>query len=130
MNGPQMNDWTIWVLLVSVLVGVIGHFFVYRILSALTRRTKNTMDNLFIKHCYRPLQWIAVLFVIQLFLPLKLSEEYLTIAKQGLSLLFIGLISFLLIKTTYVLDAYIINRFDIDQKDNLGARKVRTQLNV
>ena len=125
-----MNDSTLWFLLVSVLVGVIGHFIVYRILSALTRRTKNTMDNLFVKHCYRPLQWIAVLFVIQLFLPLKLSEEYLTIAKQGLSLLFIGLISFLLIKTTYVLDGYVINRFDIDQKDNLRARKVRTQLNV
>jgi len=125
-----MNDWTLWFLLVSVLVGVIGHSFVYRILLALTRRTKSTMDNLFVKHCYRPLQWIAVLFVIRLFLPLKLSEEYLTIAKQGLSLLFIGLISFLLIKTTYVLDGYVINRFDIDQKDNLRARKVRTQLNV
>ncbi len=125
-----MNDWTLWFLLVSVLVGVIGHFFVFRILLALTRRTKSTMDNLFVKHCYRPLQWIAVLFVIRLFLPLKLSVEYLTIAKQGLSLLFIGLISFLLIKTTYVLDGYVINRFDIDQKDNLRARKVRTQLNV
>ena len=125
-----MNDWTLWFLLVSVLVGVIGHSFVYRILLALTRRTKSTMDNLFVKHCYRPLQWIAVFFVIRLFLPLKLSEEYLTIAKQGLSLLFIGLISFLLIKTTYVLDGYVINRFDIDQKDNLRARKVRTQLNV
>ena len=130
MDGLQMNDWTLWFLLVFVLVGVIGHFFVYRILLALTRRTKSTMDNLFVKHCYRPLQWIAVLFVIRLFLPLKLSEEYLTIAKQGLSLLFIGLISFLLIKTTYVLDGYVINRFDIDQKDNLRARKVRTQLNV
>ena len=130
MDGLQMNDWTLWFLLVFVLVGVIGHFFVYRILLALTRRTKSTMDNLFVKHCYRPLQWIAVLFVIWLFLPLKLSEEYLTIAKQGLSLLFIGLISFLLIKTTYVLDGYVINRFDIDQKDNLRARKVRTQLNV
>ena len=130
MDGLQMNDWTLWFLLVSVLVGVIGHSFVYRILLALTRRTKSTVDNPFVKHCYRPLQWIAVLFVIRLFLPLKLSEEYLTIAKQGLSLLFIGLISFLLIKTTYVLDGYVINRFDIDQKDNLRARKVRTQLNV
>ena len=130
MNELQINNWTLWSLLIPILVGVIGHFFVYRILLALTKRTKSAMDNLCIKHCYRPFQWIAVLFVIRLFLPLKLSEEYLTIAKQGLSLLFIGLISFLLIKTTYVLDGYVINRFDIDQKDNLRARKVRTQLNV
>jgi len=88
------------------------------------------MDNVYIKHCYRPFQWIVVLLVIRPLLPLKLSEEYLLAAKQGLSLLFIGLISFLLVKATYVLDEYVIGRFDIDQKDNLRARKVRTQLNV
>lgn len=130
MDELQINDWTLWSLLIPILVGVIGHLFVYRILLALTRRTKNAMDNLCIKHCYRPFQWIVVLLVIRLLLPLKLSEEYLLAAKQGLSLFFIGLISFLLVKTTYVLDEYVIDRFDIDQKDNLRARKVRTQLNV
>jgi len=130
MDELQINDWTLWSLLIPILVGVIGHLFVYRILLALTRRTKNAMDNLCIKHCYRPFQWIVVLLVIRLLLPLKLSEEYLLAAKQGLSLFFIGLISFLLVKATYVLDEYVIDRFDIDQKDNLRARKVRTQLNV
>jgi len=130
MDELQINDWTLWSLLIPILVGVIGHLFVYRILLALTRRTKNAMDNLCIKHCYRPFQWIVVLLVIRLLLPLKLSEEYLLAAKQGLSLFFIGLISFLLVKATYVLDEYVISRFDIDQKDNLRARKIRTQLNV
>lgn len=130
MNQFQINNWALWSLLIVILVGVIGHLFVYRILLALTRRTKIVTDNLFIKHCYRPLQWIAVLLIIRLFLPVKVSEEYLPILKQTLSLFFIGLISFLLVKTTYVLDEYVIGRFNIDEKDNLRARKVRTQLNV
>lgn len=130
MNGLQINDWALWSLLIPILVGVIGHFFVYRILLALTKRTKSAMDNLCIKHCYRPFQWIVVLLVMRLLLPLKLSEEYLLVTKQGLGLFFIGLISFLLVKATYVLGEYVIGRFDIDQKDNLRARKIRTQLNV
>jgi len=130
MNGLQINDWALWSLLIPILVGVIGHFFVYRILLALTRRTKIVTDNLFIKHCYRPIQWILVLLVIRLILPVKLSEEYILILKQTLSLFFIALLSFLLVKATYVLDEYVIARFDIDEKDNLRARKVRTQLNV
>jgi small-conductance mechanosensitive channel len=130
MNGLQINDWALWSLLIPIVVGVIGHFFVYRILLALTKRTKSAMDNLCIKHCYRPFQWIVVLLVMRLLLPLKLSEEYLLVTKQGLGLFFIGLISFLLVKATYVLDEYVIGRFDIDQKDNLRARKIRTQLNV
>jgi len=129
-NELQINDWALWSLLVPILVGVIGHLFVYRILLALTRRTKSAMDNLCIKHCYRPFQWIIILLAIRLILPVKIPEEYLLAAKQGLSLFFIGLISFLLVKATYVLDEYVISRFDIDQKDNLRARKIRTQLNV
>ncbi|MFC1739559.1 mechanosensitive ion channel family protein [Planctomycetota bacterium] len=130
MNELQINDGALWSLLIPILLGAIGHLFVYRILLALTRRTKSAMDNLCIKHCYRPFQWIVVLLVIRLLLPLKLSEEYLLTAKQTLSLLFIALISFLLVKATYILDEYVIGRFDIGQKDNLRARKVRTQLNV
>lgn len=71
-----------------------------------------------------------MLLIIRLILPVKLSEEYILILKQTTSLFFIALVSFLLVKATYVLDEYVIGRFDIDQKDNLRARKVRTQLNV
>jgi len=130
MNELQINNWALWFLLIPILVGAIGHFFVYRILLALTKRTKTVTDNLFIKHCYRPIQWIVVLLIIRLILPVKLPEDYHPILKQTLSLFFITLVSFLLVKVTYVLDEYVIGRFDIDEKDNLRARKVRTQLNV
>jgi small-conductance mechanosensitive channel len=130
MNGLQINGWIFWFFGILVLAGAIGHLFVYRILLALTARTKIITDELCVRHCYRPLQWLVVLLVLRAALPFGISEEHLAAVKQVLSLFFIGLVSLLLIKTTYVLDGYIINRFSIDEKDNLRARKIRTQLNV
>jgi small-conductance mechanosensitive channel len=130
MNELQINDWALWFLGILVLAGVIGHLLIYRILLALAGRTKSVIDNLCIKHCYRPLQWIVILLIIRLVLPVGLSEEYLAAAKHILSLFFIGLVSLLLIKTVYILDEYIASRFNVDVKDNLRARKIHTQLNV
>ncbi len=130
MSGPQIHNWTFWFLGISILAGVIGHFFVYRILLTFAKRTKSGIDNLCIKHCYRPLQWTVVLLVLRLILPFVLTAEYLGGVKHAFSLFFIGLVSLLLVKTTYVLDEYVISRFNIDEKDNLSARKIRTQLNV
>jgi len=130
MNELQINDWALWFLGILVLAGVIGHLLIYRILLALARRTKSVMDDLCIKHCYRPLQWIVILLIVRLVLPVGLSEEYLATAKHTLSLFFIGLVSLLLVKTVYILDEYVVSRFNVDIKDNLRARKIHTQLNV
>ncbi len=130
MNDMQVNIWSLWFLGGLLLAGVIGHLLVYRILLMLTRHTKSIVDNLFIKYCYRPLQWIVILLVIRMVLPAVLSEEYLPTAKHVLSLLLIGFVSLLFIKSVYIFNEYIFSRFDIDVKDNLRARKICTQLNV
>ena len=130
INELQINDWALWSLGILVLAGVIGHLLIYRILLALARHTEGIIDDLCVKHCYRPLQWIVILLVIRLVLPVGLSEEYLAVAKHALSLFFIGLVSLLLVKTVYILDEYVVSRFDVDVKDNLRARKICTQLNV
>ncbi len=130
INELQINDWALWSLGIIVLAGVIGHFLIYRILLVLIKHTKSIVDDLCIKHCYRPLQWIVILLIIRLVLPVGLSEKYLAAAKHALSLLFIGLVSLLLVKTVYILDEYIVSRFNVDVKDNLKARKIHTQLNV
>jgi small-conductance mechanosensitive channel len=130
MNVLNINEWTLWFLGALLLAGLLGHLFVYRILLALAVRAKSITNQLFIRYCYRPVQWLVVLLILRSSLPLGLSEEYLAVVKQILSLFFIGVVSLLLIRATYVLDGYIINRFNIDEKDNLRARKIRTQLNV
>jgi small-conductance mechanosensitive channel len=130
MNELQINNWALWFLGILALTGIIGHFLIYRILLVLIKHTKSVIDDLCIKHCYRPLQWIVILLVVRLVLPVGLSGIYLAAAKHTISLFFIGLVSLLLVKTVYILDEYVVNRFNIDTKDNLKARKIHTQLNV
>lgn len=130
INELQINNWALWSLGILVIAGVIGHFLIYRILLALIKHTKSVVDDLCIKHCYRPMQWIVILLAVRLIMPFVLSAEYLAAAKHILSFFFIGLVSLLLIKTVYILDEYITTRFSIDVKDNLKARKIHTQMNV
>ncbi len=127
-----LQDWqgSAWLLGTAVLIGLIGHYLIFKILLNLAGRTKSIVDDALVKHCYRPLQWTVVLFVIRLALPLTIPNRYLLTVKHVLSLFFIGLVSWLIIKITYVLDDYILSRFSVDEKDNLRARKIRTQLKV
>ncbi|MHC4727138.1 MAG: mechanosensitive ion channel family protein [Planctomycetota bacterium] len=115
----------------AALVGIIGHLLFYRFLLKLTKSTKSPIDNSFIRFCYRPLQWIAILIVVQLLLNLPVFKEQIPeFITHVISLLLIGLVSWLLIRSIYVLESYILRRFDVDVKDNLRARKIHTQFRV
>jgi small-conductance mechanosensitive channel len=114
-----------------VLVGLAGHFLVFNLLIVIVKRTSSALDNALVKHCYRPLQWIVVTFVIRLVLPLAIpGEKEPAQVNHILSLVFIGLVSWLLIKAVYVLEEYVLNRFEVGVKDNLRARKIHTQFAV
>jgi len=119
-----------WLLGAVALVGFLGHYLAYKILLSLAKHTKSVVDDSLVKHCYRPFQWFVLLFIIRLVLPFMLPDRYLGAVKQVFSLFFIGLVSWLLIKITYVLGDCVLSRFKVDEKDNLRARKIHTQLKV
>jgi len=115
----------------AVIVGLAGHILLYRLLLFLTRKTKNSVDNAFIKFCYRPLQWIVILIIIRLLSKLTIfATEVPDFIAHVISLLFITLVSWLLIRLMYVLESFILIRFDVGVKDNLRARKIHTQFRV
>ena len=115
----------------AVLIGLAGHILLYRLLLFLTRKTKNSVDNAFIKFCYRPLQWIVILIIIRLLSKLTIfATEVPDFIAHVISLLFITLVSWLLIRLMYVLESFILIRFDVGVKDNLRARKIHTQFRV
>jgi small-conductance mechanosensitive channel len=115
----------------AVVVGLAGHILFYRLLLALTKKTKISLDNSLIRYCYRPLQWIVILIVFRLLSKLTIFEtDVPDFIAHVISLLFIGLVSWLLIRLTYVLESYILIRFDVGVADNLRARKIHTQFRV
>ena len=119
-----------WLVGLPLLLGVVGHFLVFGLIRRVSRRSKNVVDDSLVRHCYRPLQWTIVIFVIRLALPTVFPDEIPSSLNHVLSLLLIAVVSWLLIKIVYVFEDFLVSRFEIDVKDNLQARKIHTQLRV
>lgn len=122
-----LQNWRTAAWLLGVpLLGLIAHFVVFKILRKIARRTAGGIDDSLVKHCYQPIRWTVIVFVIRVALP----EEIPPVVNQVVSLLLIGVVSWLLIKIASVLEDIVVQRFEVDVKDNLRARKVHTQLKV
>lgn len=119
-----------WAVGLPVLVGLVGHFLLYKLFRHLARRTGSGIDNSLVTHCYRPLQWTIVVFAVRVALTGILQGEELAWLSHLVSLILIGLVAWLLIKAVYVLEDYVAERFQVGVKDNLRARKIHTQLRV
>jgi len=118
-------------LIAVVAAALICHYLLFIILARATRKTVIRIDDSIVKHLKGSARWIMILLGIRLALPLfNIPAEILEFSKHVFSLAVIALVSWLLIKSTNILDDYIMRRFDVDQKDNLQARKIHTQLNV
>lgn len=114
-----------------VLASLLAHYTVFEILRRTAKRTAANIDESLVKHFRGPVRWIIILVGLRLVLPLsRIPDHFLNLSKHIFGLVLIGLVSWLLIKSTYILDDYIVGRFDIDKKDNLRARKIHTQLSV
>ena len=126
------QDWTkgAWMTAAVLLAGLVAHFLIFRILQKLTRHTKIAVDNSIIKHCYRPLLWTVIVLVLRVGLPAVVPQEKIATVNHILGLLLVVSLSWLAVKTIYVLEDYIVSRFEVGAKDNLRARKIHTQLRV
>ena len=121
----------IWLYGIALFVGIAGHYVVFQIVRHLTKRTRATFDNALVNHCYRPLQWIVILMIVRVVgkLP-NVKSQVPEVAEHAIALLLIALVAWFLIRMTYVLEDYILSRFDVGAKDNLKARKIHTQFRV
>lgn len=127
-----IQNWKIavWVVGLPLLIGFVGHFLVFNIIRKFTQKSKNKIDDSLVRHCYRPFQWIIIFLAIRIGLVATLPEETATNFNHILGLVLIIVISWLLIKLIYVLEDYIVRRFEVNVKDNLRARKIQTQFKV
>ena len=129
---------SIGVIGIPLILGIVGHLFIYRLIRKFTQKSHNKIDDSLARHLYRPIQWLIVAFVIYLGLGFigSLSEvtgteeDKLGEVKHLLALIVIGLISWLCIRTVSVLEDYVTEHFNVDVKDNLRARKIQTQFRV
>jgi small-conductance mechanosensitive channel len=123
--------WSLGLLAGAVVVGLIVHYILFATMERVARRTQTIVDDSSIKNFRRPLQLLIPLLAISLILPtLSMPPTILVVLKHLLSLGIIASIAWLFVRTTDVLDDIVLSRYRIDEKDNLQARKIYTQLQV
>jgi len=123
--------WFVGSLAVTVVVCSVLHYLLFKVFSKVARRTPTQLDESMIKHFRGPTFWVFILLGVRTILPLfELSPEMHTTSAQVFSLALIGVVSWLIVRSTNVLYDYVAGRFDVDAKDNLRARKVHTQMRV
>jgi small-conductance mechanosensitive channel len=115
----------------ALLIGMAGHYIVFRIVRRLTKSTRVTLDNALVNHCYRPFQWIVILLIVRVVGKLPNMKPHIPeVAEHALALVLIALVAWLLVRMTYVLEDYVVTCFDVGVEDNLKARKIHTQFRV
>jgi len=131
-----VQNWQTWVLflgasLFAVFVALACHYLLVKILLRLAKRSTSPVDELLVEHFRRPVRWIMVAVALRLTIePFELPEGVQNLARTAFGMVLIALVSWLLIKATYVLNDVVMLRFKVDVKDNLRARKIHTQLRV
>ncbi|MBN2588573.1 MAG: mechanosensitive ion channel [Sedimentisphaerales bacterium] len=129
----QYWEISIWVFGLPILAGLIGSKYIRKLLLKLALKSDNDIDNSLILHCFKPLLWLMVFFVIRFAVGTSYPEKELISINEVehlLALLLIGLVSWFLIKAVSVFEDIITSRFDISTEDNLQARKIHTQFRV
>jgi small-conductance mechanosensitive channel len=118
-------------LLASGLIGLGAHASVFTLIKRLARRTPSSVDDAFVRHCQGPLKIIFPLLALSLFVPvLSLPDPLLGFLRHLISVGVIVSVAWLLIRSTKGLEDVLLDRFPMDERDNLRARKFHTQLQI
>jgi len=115
----------------TVVAGLLIHSAVFRLLQRLARRTSSMVMFALYQYLRAPSRVLIPLFLFSATLPgLKVDRDLQTILKHLFSIAVIAAVAWLLIRSTYVVQVWIVSRYDIQSKNNLHARKVLTQTKI
>ena len=123
--------WPAGFVVISLIIGLGISFVVRKMFERLSGKTDTVLDDLLVKHCRGPVHLIFPALVFYFFLPLlKTSADILSFLVRLFSIVLILSIAWLVTKLTLVLEDYLLHQYRIDEKDNLKARKIHTQVRV
>jgi len=119
------------ILLSAAAAALIAHYLLLKILQRINRAVTFVPEGAMTRHFCRPLRWVMLFVAIRFALPFQsLPEKLAATLEHLIGLLLIGLVCWLLIAITYLLEDCVIASFKVEEKDNLRARKIHTQLRV
>lgn len=131
-----LKDWQPWlvsaaILINAVLVARIVHAIIFATGRRIAAKSGNTLDDAVVKHANKPVRAILPLLALSLSLPATYLPANLEGPIQhGVVLGMIASIAWLLVSFINVFEDVISERYRVDVKDNLQARKLQTQVQV
>ena len=117
------------IVLGSILVGLIAHLLLIRILKTIGRKNESILFQSLAHNMRGPLLLAFPLIALSIGVSsLGVSVETMNSVRHVLSILLTIAISWLVAKFIQVIEDLVLEKFKIDGKDNLRARKIQTQM--
>ena len=117
--------------LITFALVLVGYEGLLILAGWLVEQTQSASGSALIRHLRQPLGWLAPMIAAQLLLPtLELSALLTDRLQHALVLINIAAIGWLLVRLTSVAEDVLQQHYLINIKDNLGARRVRTQFQM
>ena len=119
------------VLLGSVIVGLGLYYTLFRVISHASRVRPTVLFSSFENNSRRPLKYAIPLLILNFALPfLDAPSEVNYFFDHAFHILFIAALAWTIISLVPVAEDVVLSRYNILEKDNLGARKIHTQIQV
>lgn len=130
LRGNQMWVSMFWFFLV-IASGLLLNALLFKVVLIRLSSIEEKFGISFRKRFYTVLQLLIPLFLVLLVAPsLSFSNEILLTLRRLFSVLFIVLVTWFAVGLVLTGRDVLLNRYDINVKDNLKARSVHTQVNV
>jgi small-conductance mechanosensitive channel len=115
----------------ALAAGVLLSTLAISLLNRRAVRTKSSMEDSITKHCAGPLKLIVPLLTLDIVMPsLAIPPAVNDPIRHIIGLLLIYGVAWMTIRLTLVIEDLLVERFRVDVKDNLKARRIRTQFAV
>lgn len=131
-----LGDWQTWLSSCGILVGIvilalIGYYAIFSALKRVALRTGSALDDSLLRHGQKPARVLFPLLAVFFALPvLHLPRDLMELIRHVIGLSLIASTAWLIIGLTEVFDDLVFAKYKIDIRENLAARKVRTQIEV
>jgi small-conductance mechanosensitive channel len=131
-----VNNWRELLLSGGLLIGaVVAGILLHLLLSLIIRialgrnaERGGLIVSSVIRHVKGPLRLALPLLVVAAVMPfLRLPDQLLGLLRHGISILAIATIAWIVARSASVLEDFLFDKYKLDSKDNLKARKIQTQ---
>jgi small-conductance mechanosensitive channel len=126
----ELINYAIGVVVVFLLFSVV-YLILNRVIKNIEKRTVNELLNKLRKNLKMPV--ILLIIALSLAIPFsftQVSDVIVSKANKVLTILIIVILAWISIRAVRLIKILVLKKYDIDQKDNLQARKVYTQFRI